>query len=101
MDYSLWGRKESDMTERLSFSLSLGPIPYLHLLGVRGWFRGIDLGQLRPSDSQTGFTLPQLFAIFAFGSCGSYSGETGATVRCNNEAKDVSAIIVSFGYPFR
>ncbi|XP_068393659.1 synaptophysin-like protein 2 [Eschrichtius robustus] len=48
-----------------------------------------------------GGNLEYLFAIFAFGSCGSYSGETGATVRCNNEAKDVSAIIVSFGYPFR
>ncbi|XP_059942200.1 synaptophysin-like protein 2 [Mesoplodon densirostris] len=45
--------------------------------------------------------LQWLFAIFAFGSCGSYSGETGATIRCNNEAKDVSTIIVSFGYPFR
>ncbi|XP_012657130.1 synaptophysin-like protein 2 isoform X3 [Otolemur garnettii] len=45
--------------------------------------------------------LQWLFAIFAFGSCGSYSGETGAMVRCNNEAKDVSSIIVSFGYPFR
>ncbi|XP_026340415.1 synaptophysin-like protein 2 [Ursus americanus] len=45
--------------------------------------------------------LQWLFAIFAFGSCGSYSGETGATVRCNNEAKDVSSIIVLFGYPFR
>ncbi|XP_008564734.1 PREDICTED: synaptophysin-like protein 2 isoform X2 [Galeopterus variegatus] len=45
--------------------------------------------------------LQWLFAIFAFGSCGSYSGETGAMVLCNNEAKDVSSIIVSFGYPFR
>ncbi|XP_028613259.1 synaptophysin-like protein 2 [Grammomys surdaster] len=45
--------------------------------------------------------LQWLFAIFAFGSCGSYSGETGALVRCNNEAKDVSSIIVLFGYPFR
>ncbi|XP_063480581.1 synaptophysin-like protein 2 isoform X3 [Symphalangus syndactylus] len=45
--------------------------------------------------------LQWLFAIFAFGSCGSYSGETGAMVRCNNEAKDVSSIIVAFGYPFR
>ncbi|KAK2106871.1 hypothetical protein P7K49_016385 [Saguinus oedipus] len=43
----------------------------------------------------------KLFAIFAFGACGSYSGETGAMVRCNNEAKDVSSIIVAFGYPFR
>lgn len=59
------------------------------------------LGQLKPSESQRGFTLSQLFAIFAFGSCGSYSGETGAMVRCNNEAKDVSSIIVLFGYPFR
>lgn len=58
-------------------------------------------GQLRPSDSQKDFALPQLFAVFAFGCCGSYSGETGATVRCNNEPKDVSSIIVSFGYPFR
>uniref|UniRef100_A0A7N4NYP2 Synaptophysin like 2 n=1 Tax=Sarcophilus harrisii TaxID=9305 RepID=A0A7N4NYP2_SARHA len=48
-------------------------------------------------------TLPpfQLFAIFAFGCCGSYSGETGATVQCNNEAKEVSSILVLFGYPFR
>ncbi|XP_036309118.1 synaptophysin-like protein 2 [Pipistrellus kuhlii] len=45
--------------------------------------------------------LQWLFAIFAFGCCGSYSGETGAMVRCNNDAKDVSAIIVLFGYPFR
>ncbi|GAB1288010.1 Synaptophysin-like protein 2 [Apodemus speciosus] len=45
--------------------------------------------------------MKRLFAIFAFGSCGSYSGETGALVRCNNEAKDVSSIIVLFGYPFR
>ncbi|XP_019486114.1 PREDICTED: synaptophysin-like protein 2 isoform X2 [Hipposideros armiger] len=45
--------------------------------------------------------LQWLFAIFAFGCCGSYSGETGAMVRCNNDAKDVSSIIVSFGYPFR
>ncbi|XP_074119008.1 synaptophysin-like protein 2 isoform X1 [Sminthopsis crassicaudata] len=45
--------------------------------------------------------LQWLFAIFAFGCCGSYSGETGATVQCNNEAKEVSSILVLFGYPFR
>ncbi|XP_068946542.1 synaptophysin-like protein 2 [Petaurus breviceps papuanus] len=45
--------------------------------------------------------LQWLFAIFAFGCCGSYSGETGATVQCNNEAKDMSSILVLFGYPFR
>lgn len=45
--------------------------------------------------------LLQLFAIFAFGACGSFSGETGATVKCNGETKEMSAISVQFGYPFR
>uniref|UniRef100_A0A8B9TZ21 Synaptophysin like 2 n=1 Tax=Anas zonorhyncha TaxID=75864 RepID=A0A8B9TZ21_9AVES len=44
---------------------------------------------------------PSLFAIFAFGACGSFSGETGATVKCNGETKEMSAISVQFGYPFR
>ncbi|XP_030077754.1 synaptophysin-like protein 2 [Microcaecilia unicolor] len=44
--------------------------------------------------------LEWLFAIFAFGSCGSYSGETAATVRCNID-KNMTAISVQFGYPFR
>ncbi|XP_035425084.1 synaptophysin-like protein 2 isoform X1 [Cygnus atratus] len=45
--------------------------------------------------------LEWLFAIFAFGACGSFSGETGATVKCNGETKEMSAISVQFGYPFR
>ncbi|XP_067166644.1 synaptophysin-like protein 2 [Apteryx mantelli] len=45
--------------------------------------------------------LQWLFAIFAFGACGSFSGETGATVKCNGETKEMSAISVQFGYPFR
>ncbi|XP_039235639.1 synaptophysin-like protein 2 [Pipra filicauda] len=43
--------------------------------------------------------LEWLFAIFAFGSCGSFSGETGAMVRCESGA--MTAISVQFGYPFR
>uniref|UniRef100_A0A7M4E724 Uncharacterized protein n=1 Tax=Crocodylus porosus TaxID=8502 RepID=A0A7M4E724_CROPO len=43
----------------------------------------------------------QLFAIFAFGSCGSFSGETGATVKCNGKNQEMTAISVQFGYPFR
>ncbi|KQK85410.1 synaptophysin-like protein 2 [Amazona aestiva] len=42
-----------------------------------------------------------LFAIFAFGACGSFSGETGATVRCDGDTKEMSVISVQFGYPFR
>ncbi|XP_025072118.1 synaptophysin-like protein 2 [Alligator sinensis] len=42
-----------------------------------------------------------LFAIFAFGSCGSFSGETGATVKCNGKNQEMTAISVQFGYPFR
>uniref|UniRef100_A0A670YPW8 Uncharacterized protein n=1 Tax=Pseudonaja textilis TaxID=8673 RepID=A0A670YPW8_PSETE len=43
----------------------------------------------------------QLFAIFAFGACGSFSAETGATVKCTKPPKETTAITVQFGYPFR
>lgn len=85
------GPYQEEFNKKNSYSVSLSSCTP----GVRGWF------SKRPSDSQSAFTFSQLFAIFAFGSCGSYSGETGALVRCNNEAKDVSSIIVLFGYPFR
>uniref|UniRef100_A0A8C5TMZ7 Synaptophysin like 2 n=1 Tax=Malurus cyaneus samueli TaxID=2593467 RepID=A0A8C5TMZ7_9PASS len=52
-----------------------------------------------PQHSQTRCPLLQLFAIFAFGSCGSFSGETGATVKC--EGGGMTAISIQFGYPFR
>ncbi|KAM4699344.1 synaptophysin-like protein 2 [Discoglossus pictus] len=45
--------------------------------------------------------LEWLFAIFAFGSCGSYSGETSATVECKAEPAETHLIFVPFGYPFR
>ncbi|XP_074833481.1 synaptophysin-like protein 2 [Carettochelys insculpta] len=45
--------------------------------------------------------LQWLFAIFAFGCCGSFSGETGATVKCDGDVKEMTAITVQFGYPFR
>lgn len=45
--------------------------------------------------------LEWLFAIFAFGSCGSFSGETGATVKCGGESQEMSVVSVLFGYPFR
>uniref|UniRef100_A0A8D0H3Y1 Synaptophysin like 2 n=1 Tax=Sphenodon punctatus TaxID=8508 RepID=A0A8D0H3Y1_SPHPU len=63
------------------------------------------LGGLRWSrlEEPLGFikVLQWLFAIFAFGSCGSFSGETGATVKCNDDQKEMTAISVLFGYPFR
>uniref|UniRef100_A0A8C5P6J0 Synaptophysin like 2 n=1 Tax=Leptobrachium leishanense TaxID=445787 RepID=A0A8C5P6J0_9ANUR len=45
--------------------------------------------------------LEWLFAIFAFGSCGSYSGETAATVTCKEAETETNLISVPFGYPFR
>lgn len=60
--------------------------------------RGGPQGSVHPP---TTAPLLQLFAIFAFGACGSFSGETGATVKCNGETKEMSAISVQFGYPFR
>ncbi|XP_064029857.1 synaptophysin-like protein 2 isoform X1 [Pogoniulus pusillus] len=63
------------------------------LAGVR-WGRLLEpLGFIK--------VLEWLFAIFAFGACGSFSGETGATVVCEGDTKDMSAIAVHFGYPFR
>ncbi|XP_054254889.1 synaptophysin-like protein 2 [Indicator indicator] len=63
------------------------------LAGVR-WGRLLEpLGFIK--------VLEWLFAIFAFGACGSFSGETGATVKCEGDTKEMSAISVEFGYPFR
>ncbi|XP_065554357.1 synaptophysin-like protein 2 [Lathamus discolor] len=63
------------------------------LTGVR-WGRLLEpLGFIK--------VLEWLFAIFAFGACGSFSGETGATVRCDGDTKEMSVISVQFGYPFR
>ncbi|KAG8451146.1 hypothetical protein GDO86_003419 [Hymenochirus boettgeri] len=48
--------------------------------------------------------LEWLFAIFAFGSCGSYSGETSATVTCKIDAEsdpEIKVVSVLFAYPFR
>ncbi|KAM7032769.1 synaptophysin-like protein 2 isoform 2-T2 [Acridotheres tristis] len=60
--------------------------------------RGLRWGRLQ---EPLGFikVLEWLFAIFAFGSCGSFSGETGATVVC--DSKGLTAINIQFGYPFR
>lgn len=58
-----------------------------------------ERGPPAPQPPQTHCPVLQLFAIFAFGSCGSFSGETGATVSCNS--KRMTAISIQFGYPFR
>uniref|UniRef100_A0A8C5JP21 Uncharacterized protein n=1 Tax=Junco hyemalis TaxID=40217 RepID=A0A8C5JP21_JUNHY len=60
--------------------------------------RGLRWGRLQ---EPLGFikVLEWLFAIFAFGSCGSFSGETGATVKC--EGGGMTAVSIQFGYPFR
>uniref|UniRef100_A0A803XMC5 MARVEL domain-containing protein n=1 Tax=Meleagris gallopavo TaxID=9103 RepID=A0A803XMC5_MELGA len=65
-------------------------------LTAAGWHRALH-GP--PPDLCTPFL--QLFAIFAFGACGSFSGESGATVKCSSETKEMSAVSVQFGYPFR
>ncbi|XP_043932816.1 synaptophysin-like protein 2 [Protopterus annectens] len=44
--------------------------------------------------------LEWIFAIFAFGTCGGYSGNIEATIKCNDE-KNVTTLSIPFGYPFR
>ncbi|XP_075766036.1 synaptophysin-like protein 2 [Pelodiscus sinensis] len=64
------------------------------------WLLGLRWGRL---EEPLGFVkvLQWLFAIFAFGCCGSFSGETGATVKCPDDVNEMTAISVQFGYPFR
>lgn len=44
---------------------------------------------------------PQFFAIFAFSTCGSYSGMFKMAVECRNRTESDLAIQVEFEYPFR
>uniref|UniRef100_UPI00398F1EE1 synaptophysin-like protein 2 n=1 Tax=Pristiophorus japonicus TaxID=55135 RepID=UPI00398F1EE1 len=44
--------------------------------------------------------LQWIFAVFAFATCGGYSGESVASVKCQHEKK-AQLITVHFSYPFR
>uniref|UniRef100_A0A3Q2D7T4 Uncharacterized protein n=1 Tax=Cyprinodon variegatus TaxID=28743 RepID=A0A3Q2D7T4_CYPVA len=44
---------------------------------------------------------PQIFAIFAFSTCGSYSGMLKFSVECKNRSESDLGIEVEFEYPFR
>ncbi|XP_069797992.1 synaptophysin-like protein 2 [Narcine bancroftii] len=56
---------------------------------------------LRPLKEPLGFikVLEWIFAIFAFGTCGGYSGESVASVKCIRGKEEL--ISVHFHYPFR
>ncbi|XP_072279831.1 synaptophysin-like protein 2 isoform X3 [Pyxicephalus adspersus] len=75
--------------------------------GHKGWAIKNPLTGLhwRRLEEPLGFVklLEWLFAIFAFGSCGSFSGETAAVVMCKvtETQTDTDLISVSFSYPFR
>uniref|UniRef100_A0A3Q2NWD6 Synaptoporin n=1 Tax=Fundulus heteroclitus TaxID=8078 RepID=A0A3Q2NWD6_FUNHE len=43
----------------------------------------------------------QLFAIFAFATCGGYSGQLRVSVDCMEKASSNLSIGIDFGYPFR
>uniref|UniRef100_A0A8D0HFW9 Synaptophysin n=1 Tax=Sphenodon punctatus TaxID=8508 RepID=A0A8D0HFW9_SPHPU len=46
-------------------------------------------------------SLLQLFSIFAFATCGSYTGEFRLSVECFNKSESDLSIEVEFSYPFR
>ncbi|XP_059857949.1 synaptophysin [Delphinus delphis] len=60
-------------------------------------------GQFRVVKEPLGFVkvLQWVFAIFAFATCGSYSGELQLSVDCANKTKSNLSITVEFEYPFR
>lgn len=43
----------------------------------------------------------QLFAIFAFATCGGYSGQLRLSVDCTEKARSNLSIGMDFAYPFR
>lgn len=43
----------------------------------------------------------QLFAVFAFATCGGYSGQLRLSVACLEKARSNLSIGVDFAYPFR
>ncbi|XP_051890562.1 synaptophysin-like protein 2 [Pristis pectinata] len=58
----------------------------------------LDLGPLK---EPLGFikVLEWIFAVFAFATCGGYSGESEASVKCVHDKEQL--ISIHFGYPFR
>uniref|UniRef100_A0A672GU96 Synaptoporin-like n=1 Tax=Salarias fasciatus TaxID=181472 RepID=A0A672GU96_SALFA len=47
------------------------------------------------------FVILQLFAIFAFATCGGYTGQLRVSVDCMEKASSNLSIGIDFGYPFR
>ena len=43
----------------------------------------------------------QLFAIFAFATCGGYTGQLRVSVDCMEKASSNLSIAIDFSYPFR
>ncbi|XP_044538981.1 synaptophysin-like, partial [Gracilinanus agilis] len=60
-------------------------------------------GQFRVVKEPLGFlkVLEWVFAIFAFATCGSYTGELKLSVECANRSESQLSIDVEFAYPFR
>ncbi|KAI4532289.1 hypothetical protein MG293_017554 [Ovis ammon polii] len=73
---------------------SLTPMPYRIPPGEK------EVGTLLICDSG-GLSLKQLFAIFAFATCGGYSGGLRLSVDCANKTESDLSIDVAFAYPFR
>lgn len=47
------------------------------------------------------FVSLQLFSIFAFATCGGYTGQLRVSVDCMEKASSNLSIGIDFGYPFR
>nr|XP_056712166.1 synaptophysin [Euleptes europaea] len=63
----------------------------------------VAVGQFRVFKEPLGFVklLQWIFSIFAFATCGSYSGEFRLSVECANKSESDLSIDVEFSYPFR
>uniref|UniRef100_A0A669EQQ7 Synaptoporin n=1 Tax=Oreochromis niloticus TaxID=8128 RepID=A0A669EQQ7_ORENI len=78
--------------------------PSIHFLLLGGLGRGgstLSGAQISLSCDVFFFVSLQLFSIFAFATCGGYTGQLRVSVDCMEKASSNLSIGIDFGYPFR
>ncbi|KAL6033282.1 hypothetical protein STEG23_036575, partial [Scotinomys teguina] len=70
------------------------------MVQLRGTRRSSGPRSPHPEVAQLSFECFVLFAIFAFATCGGYSGGLRLSVDCVNKTESNLSIDIAFAYPF-
>jgi len=73
----------------------------LTLCNINVFSRLVRVVHRKLSQKMLFFVALQLFAIFAFATCGGYSGQLRVSVDCMEKASSNLSMGIDFGYPFR